>query len=131
MGNKELNVKFIKVREPQICEFCKNPSKNLCICEDKVLCKNCYFKIKQKETNDKVSNPKMCISKKAGVICNICDQVVTTYQKFKSGKRICISCFNKLSESQIKQLQAEVYDVNNFKKYQRPYRIRFVQGGNP
>lgn len=139
MKNKNLNVKFIKLKKAQNCDICKKASKIVCINEEKILCKNCYYKLnpktvqktKQKETNNKIYNPKMCIAKKVGVHCNICNQLVTTFQKFQSGKCICISCFNKMTDGQIKKLKTEEYNADNTIRYKNPYNMRFMQGGNP
>lgn len=129
------NQKIIKVKEPQICDNCKKAAKYICIHEDKIICKNCYLKmqIKNKQNNkiNHYSNPKLCIVNKTGIYCNVCNQVVTTFQKFNSGKCICLSCYNLMTENQIKQLQEEKYNANNMQKYKNTLKIRFVQGGNP
>jgi len=131
---RKINKEIIKNKEPQICDICKKASKYICIYEDKIICSNCYSKIQlsNKDNNINItSNPKLCIANKTGVYCNICNQVVTTFQHFQSGKCICISCYNSMPESQIKQLQAEEYNIYNTKKYENTLKIKFVQGGNP
>lgn len=113
----------------------KKTSKYICIYEDKIICKSCYSKIKSnnKHSNktNHTSNPKLCIANKNGVYCNICNQVVTTFQKFNSGKCVCIHCYNSMADSKIKQLQTEEYNTDNTKKYENTVKIKFVQGGNP
>lgn len=132
---RKVNNEVMKVKEPQICDNCKKVSKYICIYEDKVICSSCYSKIllnsKRSNKTNATSNPKLCIANKTGVYCNICNQVVTTFQHFQSGKCICISCYNSIGRDQIKQLQAEEYNPNNVKKYENTLKIKFVQGGNP
>ena len=131
---RKINKEIIKVKESQICDNCKKASKYICIYEDKIICSNCYSEIKSKKLNNKtndISNPEFCIAKKTGVYCNICNQVVTSFQKFQSGKCVCMSCYNSMTEEQLKQLKAEEYNPYNNKKYKNTLKIKFVQGGNP
>ena len=128
-------IKFIRTKEPQICDCCQKASKDICISNDKILCKACYYKINQKNKitiqENENKNPQLCVAKKVGVHCNVCNTLVTTYHRFQSGKCICIYCYNKMTESEIKQLQSEKYDKINTKNFEHPYKIKFVQGGNP
>ena len=132
---RKINNEIIKVKEPQICDNCKKTSKYICIYEDKIICKGCYSKIqsnnKHSDKTNHTSNPQLCIANKTGVYCNIYNKVVTTFQKFKSGKSVCIHCYNSMTEGKIKQLQTEEYNTDNTKKYENTIKIKFVQGGNP
>ena len=133
MANKV--IRSIKTKTPQVCDICKKITKRVYVLDDKIVCPNCHSKISKGTSSNKVidsdNNPKLYIAKKLGVHCNICNEVITTYQKFKSGKCICMSCFNKMTDEQVKKLQSEEYNANNTKKYENTLKIKFVQGGNP